>query len=219
MQRSGGFPDGTAVRAIFASLVVHSAVVGACWLLQARGAGRLEEAAGPVTVQLILEPNAEEAAALNTVHSGVGTQAQAAAPRAAPQRPAFEPAAGAASSSVADEAGDAGVEAPAPSAAAVAAGDDYRRRLLEHIQAYRRPVAGADRDAAALVMVTFEINRGGDVLSVQVASSSGAPGFDAEAVATVWRAGHMPAIPAQMPATLSVTLPIRFGAASLRKAG
>lgn len=86
---------------------------------------------------------------------------------------------------------------------------DYRRRLLAHILAYRRPVdalAGQRVDGAATVRFTLE--RSGNVLSAEVVSSSGMAALDDEAVATIWRARPMPPIPLGLPDTLSIVLPV-----------
>lgn len=93
-----------------------------------------------------------------------------------------------------------------------AVGDDYRHRLLAHIQGYRQRVDGqAGQSSSGVVFVRFLIDRNGDVISASVASSSGNANFDAEAIATIWRARPMPIIPAMLPERLAVTLPINFG--------
>jgi len=102
--------------------------------------------------------------------------------------------------------------AQSPSSSDPGAGDDYRRRLLEHIAAYRRspaPAAGAAPNG--MVMVRFSLTRSGDVQMVVVAHSSGFPDLDQAAVDTIWRAGPMPSIPLALPERLFVVLPVAFG--------
>lgn len=92
------------------------------------------------------------------------------------------------------------------------AGNDYRRRLLEHILPYRRPpVIAAGLPTTGIVMVRFSMARNGDVLTVTVASSSGIAALDDAAIETVWRAKPMPSIPPILPERLSVVLPVSFG--------
>jgi len=90
-------------------------------------------------------------------------------------------------------------------------GDDYRRRLLAHIGAYRRaPLLALGVRGRGIVLLHIAIDRQGDVLSVAIATSSGVADLDEEAVATIWRARPMPPIPLALPGQLAVTLPISF---------
>lgn len=101
------------------------------------------------------------------------------------------------------------------SADLAALGSDYRRRLLEHIAAYRRtPPAGA---ASGTVYVNFSLARGGDVQSVTIAVSSGDPTLDRVAIESIQSANPMPMIPPAFPDRLSVTLPIDFGRGDQKK--
>ncbi|WCM25958.1 TonB family protein [Sphingomonas sp. QA11] len=97
----------------------------------------------------------------------------------------------------------------------VAAGNDYRRRLLDHIALFRRKSAfdGGDRSGSA--MVRFAVKRDGSVIAVTLVTGSGVSVLDSEAIATIWRAQPMPPIPGSLPDSLSVTLPIVFGIAPL----
>ncbi len=95
-----------------------------------------------------------------------------------------------------------------------AAGNDYRRRLLDHIALYRRTTAFADGGRSGTVLVRFSLNRGGTVLAVSIAASSGASELDDEAMATIWRAQPMPAIPIVLPERVTITLPVTFGIAA-----
>lgn len=87
--------------------------------------------------------------------------------------------------------------------------DDYRRALLAHIWAYRRPLAqGLGLHGVRAVSLRILLTRDGAVQWVDVATSSGESGLDDEAVATIWRALPMPPIPAALPDRLVVTLPV-----------
>ncbi|MES2452019.1 MAG: energy transducer TonB [Pseudomonadota bacterium] len=86
---------------------------------------------------------------------------------------------------------------------------DYRRALLLHIRGYRHaPNLEERRWLLRPTMVRFGLERDGRVQWVDLISSSGAAGVDEEAMATVWRAQPMPAIPATLPDRLEVTLPV-----------
>lgn len=120
--------------------------------------------------------------------------------------------------------GDSGVMAattapPAPAPPDPGVEDAYRRRLFEHIAAYRTVPPAAPSPAFGVVMVRFRLTRSGDVLAASVASSSGAPELDQAAVDTIWRARPMPSIPPALPERLTVVLPVAFGPAGGRAPG
>lgn len=112
------------------------------------------------------------------------------------------------------ETGDAaasGTETRLAQPASVDAGmaTDYRQRLLAHILAYRQPAdAAAGQRIKGVAMVRIALGRGGRVLWVELAASSGSSDLDDEAVATIWRARPMPPIPPGLPDSLSVVLPV-----------
>ncbi len=59
--------------------------------------------------------------------------------------------------------------------------------------------------------MTFTIDRGGHVLSVNLVRGSGSQSLDEEAVALVHRADPLPAVPAELAGnTLTLTLPVTF---------
>lgn len=98
-----------------------------------------------------------------------------------------------------------------PPAAAIdpTVGADYRRRLLAHIQPFRRyPLQSVD--AKGVVQLIFMVDQGGGVMGVWVKSSSGFEVLDAEAVATIMRAQPMPRVPPGLPSPLTVQLPVSF---------
>lgn len=89
-----------------------------------------------------------------------------------------------------------------------AVGSDYQRRLLAHIEPFKR--YPADAGANGIVQLVFEINRDGGVLGVWVAKSSGSAVLDAAAVDMVRRSQPVPAIPDGLPDLLTVRLPVAF---------
>ncbi|MFZ0267689.1 TonB family protein [Caulobacter sp.] len=95
--------------------------------------------------------------------------------------------------------------------AADAVGREYRRRLLAHIQPYRRYPRDAHGDGGA-VQLLFVIQRSGAVTGVWVTRSSGVVVLDDAAVQTLMRAQPLPPIPAALPDSVSVSLPVAFDA-------
>ncbi len=103
--------------------------------------------------------------------------------------------------------------APAPPAPPDAnAVPAWQGRLIGQLQrAKRYPDAarGAGEEGAAIV--SFTMDRAGQVLSVRLVRSSGSAALDQEALALVHRAEPLPPPPAQLPGqTLTLTVPIRF---------
>jgi protein TonB len=87
----------------------------------------------------------------------------------------------------------------------------YRDTLLAHIARYRRYPADARRDhVEGTVEVRFVLDRAGAVQSAWIAASSGRTNLDAEALAAIRRAVPMPRIPAELPDSIDITLPIDF---------
>jgi periplasmic protein TonB len=126
------------------------------------------------------------------------------------EAPVAQPAAVVASAAPLPIPGDPSAMTPAPAVATAALGSDYRRRLLEHIAAYRRSPAGMTTPGT--VYVRFFLARDGEVLSASVVTSSGDTALDRAALDTVRNASPMPTIPPAFPDQLSVVIPIDFGA-------
>lgn len=84
----------------------------------------------------------------------------------------------------------------------------YRDLLLAHIARFRQMPAEAYRGS---VEVRFTLNRDGSISHAWIVSSSGRQMFDREALATIHRAVPMPAIPAELPASIDISLPVDFG--------
>ncbi|HEX7853767.1 MAG TPA: TonB family protein [Sphingobium sp.] len=96
----------------------------------------------------------------------------------------------------------------AASALAGASALTYRNLLLAHIARFRQTPSEAYRGS---VEVRFTLNRDGSISHAWIISSSGRQMFDQEALATIHRAVPMPAIPAELPASIDISLPIDFG--------
>ena len=207
--------------ALLISLVAHVLLFGAYWLRPPEGRVMSQGADDPSAVEIVLvaatrpqavasrpadpprhqtpPPASSQETLAMASPAAPDTGREAAASPEAPTVAAPRPAEG---------------EAPGVTRAAVdpAVGDDYRHRLLQHIETYRQRLSAAPgRPSSGTVLVRFWVDRDGRVLAASVVGGSGVADFDDEAVATIWRARPMPAIPAALPERLSVTLPIAFG--------
>ena len=120
-----------------------------------------------------------------------------------------------------DSAAGAAPVAPAARAAAPLAGRDparanalpasWQARLVAHLERHRRyPQAARASGRQGVVHLRFTIDRSGTVLGQQIARSSGAADLDAAAIAMVRRASPVPSLPDDAPATVSLTVPVRF---------
>jgi protein TonB len=97
-------------------------------------------------------------------------------------------------------------------AAAAAALPSYRDRLAAHLQRYKEyPSEAKAAGKQGVAMLSFTVNRTGQVLGSRLAGSSGVPALDAETMAMIRRAQPLPSFPPEMTqASLSFTVPIRF---------
>jgi len=210
--------DRTLLGAVAASLAVHVLLLGAlCLLARTDGGGSIPLSAAVAMEVDLVAPTAR----VRQSHGDIALPPPAPVPPQARPAPAFDapPAktvardeAGIGSAASADTKTDADqVAGKAYATIDPAAGDDYRRALLDHIMIYRRPPArAAGEDRGGTVMVHFSVTRGGDVQELMIAGSSGNPDLDDEAIATIWRARPMPKIPSALPDRVSVTLPVTF---------
>jgi protein TonB len=204
---------------ILLSVLLHALVLTI--LLTAVGQGRrgarpVEIASSPV-VSLILLPEPQPGPGLKPDAQPALAQATITGAPAAPPGPAATPVSLpiAPPRSAAPSGGGAPAVEVAAAAPALAAdpmlGEDYRRRLLDHIATYRRPPVLAEGErGTGVVVVHLALDRQGEVLSVTVSNSSGVTDLDDKAVATIWRARPMPSIPPALPGRLAVTLPVSF---------
>ena len=93
----------------------------------------------------------------------------------------------------------------------VAGSNAYDALIFGHLQRFKRyPLAA--HGAAGTVMVQFELNRAGEVISSKVTKSSGNQLLDREAIEILRRANPFPAFPAAKPGTQdSFLAPVNFG--------
>jgi periplasmic protein TonB len=97
----------------------------------------------------------------------------------------------------------------APSSASTASQANWKSELVAHIRRFQHyPEAARSRGESGTAAVSFTIDGGGRVTSARLASSSGSPVLDQEAVATVQRASPMPAPPNGGAVTINV--PLRY---------
>ncbi|RTL52517.1 MAG: energy transducer TonB [Bradyrhizobiaceae bacterium] len=90
-------------------------------------------------------------------------------------------------------------------ASAAAALATYRQRLNAHLQRFK----GGGTGASGSVTAMFTVSRGGGVLGIRLARSSGNPALDNEALSTIRRAQPLPPIPPEIPQS-SLTFPVPF---------
>jgi protein TonB len=88
----------------------------------------------------------------------------------------------------------------------------FQRALLSHIARYRRYPEGARRNQArGTVQLVFSMLRDGTVTDVRIASSSGYSLLDIAAIETIRKAQPLPRIPAELPESLNILVPVAFG--------
>ncbi len=90
--------------------------------------------------------------------------------------------------------------------------DAFLGRLLSQLNRFKRyPPEARRAHIEGMVMLHFIMDAGGNLLSVEIAKSSGRPVLDAEALALIRRAEPLPALPAGFPAkTLDAVVPVEF---------
>ena len=71
----------------------------------------------------------------------------------------------------------------------------WEKKLLAHLDRHKRYPAGSARKSAATVVVNFELDRMGHVLSASIVKGSGDPAFDEAALAMVRRSDPVPQPP------------------------
>ena len=87
----------------------------------------------------------------------------------------------------------------------------WEKELLAHLDRHKRYPAGSVRKSAATVVVDFELDRMGHVLSASIAKGSGDPAFDEAALAMVRRSDPVPQPPPVVADQgLSFSLPLDF---------
>ena len=93
----------------------------------------------------------------------------------------------------------------------VAGSNAYNALIFGHLQRFKRyPLAA--HGASGMVMVQFDLNRAGEVISSKVTKSSGNGILDREALEILHHASPFPAFPAAKPGTQdSFIAPVNFG--------
>lgn len=83
--------------------------------------------------------------------------------------------------------------------------------LLAHLEQYRRyPASAWARGVQGVAHVRFRMNRQGRLLSLEILRSSGSALLDRAALDTLRRAEPLPAIPADRPHELRLSVPVEF---------
>lgn len=201
------------------AIIVPVALAAGVYWLHQLPAGSQNYSAGPVVeVRLVQEPRPDPApvvAARPDQQAATGrpeplveapkkpipeqTAVVASAPSDAPVEPASE-----------TSASPAPARRPSMSAGSASA---FQRQLLRHIARYRRYPKGAQTSQLhGIVHVRFAMRRDGSVTEAWVRTSSGHASLDEAAIETVRRAQPLPAIPADLPDTLTISLPVSFDA-------
>lgn len=86
----------------------------------------------------------------------------------------------------------------------------WKNSVVLHLKRHKRPYA-AERNVQGIVTVRFFMDRSGQLLTSQVAHSSGFPLLDEEALQLLKRASPLPRPPVALPGeTLEFNIPIRF---------
>jgi TonB family protein len=100
----------------------------------------------------------------------------------------------------------------APRRAAGESRESFLGRLLAQLNRFKQyPRAARQAHIEGVVMLHFVMDAQGNVLSFEIAKSSGRPVLDAEALALIRRAQPLPALPADYPSrTLDALVPIEF---------
>jgi len=94
-----------------------------------------------------------------------------------------------------------------------AAAASYRQLVQAHVQRFKQYPSGARNGQAGKVtaVVSFTLSRSGQVVAARLASSSGRPALDAEAVATIRRANPFPPFPPEKTEGSTVfTVPLSY---------
>lgn len=97
-------------------------------------------------------------------------------------------------------------------AAAAAALPAYRDLLAAHLQRFKQYPSGAKAAGEqGTAMLSFTVNRNGQVMGSRLVGSSGHPALDAETLAMIRRAQPLPSFPPELKqASMSFTVPVRF---------
>ncbi|MEW6438529.1 MAG: energy transducer TonB [Pseudomonadota bacterium] len=87
----------------------------------------------------------------------------------------------------------------------------FQETLLRRIALFRRyPASAREAKVQGTVEVAFTMRRDGKVLNAWVGTSSGTAVLDQEAIDMVRRAEPLPQVPSELPAPVSIKLPVVF---------
>ncbi|HEX4504685.1 MAG TPA: energy transducer TonB [Alphaproteobacteria bacterium] len=100
---------------------------------------------------------------------------------------------------------------PPPPASQAAPPPTYVAKLFNHLARYKRyPRAAQSAREQGVAGLRFTMNREGRVLAYRIERSSGHADLDAEVLSMIQRAQPLPELPADMPDTVEIVIPISF---------
>ncbi|MEW9854630.1 TonB family protein [Novosphingobium sp. M1R2S20] len=103
------------------------------------------------------------------------------------------------------------IAAPSVNRLANDAKPNWEGQLLAHLERFRRyPARARAARQQGVATIRFTMNRAGIVLSSAVVRSSGVSALDTAALDTLKRAQPLPAIPADRPDTVELTIPVEY---------
>jgi protein TonB len=103
------------------------------------------------------------------------------------------------------------IAAPTANRLASDAKPNWEGQLLAHLERFRRyPARARAARQQGVATIRFTMNRSGMVLSSAVVRSSGVAALDTAALDTLKRAQPLPAIPADRPDTVELTIPVEY---------
>ncbi len=103
------------------------------------------------------------------------------------------------------------IAAPSANRLASDAKPNWEGQLLAHLERFRRyPARARAARQQGVATIRFTMNRAGMVLSSAVVRSSGVSALDTAALDTLKRAQPLPAIPADRPDTVELTIPVEY---------
>lgn len=200
-------------------LVPIALTAGVYWLHHTPGGSQRFASAGPVVEVRLVQEQTPEPAPLITLRPDAPVDQSRAEPMVLSKAPTIPeetskqvnvPAATPAEPGLDKGAVPAAARQRSASSGAVTA---FQRQLLSHIARFRRyPRDAQPGELHGVVQVRFAMRRDGTVTDTWVRTSSGHVLLDQAATETVRRAQPLPSIPADLPDTLTILLPISFDA-------
>ncbi|PKP94635.1 MAG: energy transducer TonB [Alphaproteobacteria bacterium HGW-Alphaproteobacteria-16] len=103
------------------------------------------------------------------------------------------------------------IAAPSANRLASDAKPSWEGQLLAHLERFRRyPARARAARQQGVATIRFTMNRAGMVLSSALVRSSGVSTLDTAALDTLKRAQPLPAVPADRPDTVELTIPVEY---------